>query len=155
RRIDRAWLADRYYFETSLLVALNVTHARVADVALPARYGDAPSSLRLTSVALSFPWLLARSLARRFYWRYLIEDFGVVSIGVLLGLPLMLFGVVFGGWHWFESVRTHVAATAGTVLLAALPIILGFQLLLMSLVLDVVASPSIKRGRRAGEARSE
>lgn len=154
RRIDRTWLAERYYFETSLLVALNVAHARVADVALPARYGDAPSSLRVSRVAMSFPFLLVRSLARRFYWRYLIEDFGVVSVGVLLGMPLTLFGIGFGVWHWVQSVLTRVPATAGTVFVAALPIILGAQLLLMSLVLDVVASPSIKRGRRAGEARS-
>lgn len=152
RRVDTAWLAERYFFETSLLVALNVARARVADVALPARYGDAPSSLSVRRVAATFPWLLARALARRFYWRYLIEDFGVVSVGVLLGLPLALFGAAFGAWHWVQSVRTGVPATAGTVFVAALPIILGVQLLLVSLVLDVLSSPSAKRGRRAGEA---
>jgi glycosyltransferase involved in cell wall biosynthesis len=152
RRLDQAWLAERYYFETSLLVALNVAHARVADVALPARYVDAPSSLHVGRVAASFPWLLARSLARRFYWRYLIEDFGVVSLGVLLGIPLTLFGTAFGAWHWVQSVRTGVPATAGTVFVAALPIILGVQLLLVALVLDVLSSPSIKRGSRTGEA---
>ena len=61
-RLDRSWLAERYYFETSLLVALNVAHARVADVALPARYVDAASSLRIRDIAATFPWLLARSL---------------------------------------------------------------------------------------------
>ena len=155
RRLDHAWLAERYYFETSLLVALNVSHARVADVALPARYVDAPSSLRVRRVAATFPWLLARSLARRFYWRYLIEDFGVVSMGVLLGLPLTLFGAVFGALHWVQSIRTGVPATAGTVFVAALPIILGVQLLLVAVVLDVLSSPSIKRGRRAGESADQ
>jgi dolichol-phosphate mannosyltransferase len=153
RRLDRAWLAERYYFETSLLVALNVARARIADVALPARYVDAPSSLSVRQVAATFPWLLLRSLARRFYWRYLIEDFGIVSIGVLLGIPLVLFGVAFGVWHWVQSVRTGVPATAGTVFVAALPVILGVQLLLVALVLDVLSSPTVKRGRRAGEAR--
>jgi len=47
-RVDQGWLAEDYYFETSLLVALNVSHARMADVALPARYDDAPSSLRVS-----------------------------------------------------------------------------------------------------------
>ncbi len=152
RRLDRAWLADRYYFETSLLVALNVVHARVADVALPARYAGAPSSLRVTRAAATFPLLLARSLARRFYWRYLIEDFGVVSLAVLLGLPLTLFGALFGAFHWAQSIRSGVPATAGTVFVAALPIILGVQLLLVAVVLDVLSSPSIKRGRRAAGA---
>ena len=151
QRLDRSWLAERYYFETSVLVAFNVAHARLADVALPARYVDAASSLRIRDIAATFPWLLTRSLCRRFYWRYLIEDFGVVSIGVLAGLPLVLFGIVFGGWHWVQSIRTGIPATAGTVFVAALPIILGVQLLLVALVLDVVSSPSSKRGRRAGE----
>ena len=151
RRLDFGWLAERYFFETSLLVALNVARARIADVALPARYGDAPSSLRVRHVAVTFPWLMLRSLGRRFYWRYLIEDFGVVSVSVLLGLPLLLFGMAFGAWHWAQSVRTGVPATAGTVFVAALPIILGVQLLLVGLVLDVLASPTVKRGRRAGE----
>jgi glycosyltransferase involved in cell wall biosynthesis len=152
RRLDVPWLADRYFFEASLLVELNIARARVVDVALPARYGDAPSSLRVRHVAATFPGLMLRALLRRFYWRYLIEDFALVSIGVLLGVPLALFGATFGGWHWAQSVRTGVPATAGTVLVAALPIILGVQLLLLALVLDVLASPSVKRGRRAGEA---
>jgi hypothetical protein len=152
RRLDVPWLAERYFFETSLLVELNIARARVADVALPARYGDAPSSLRVRRVLATFPWLLLRALLRRFYWRYLIEDFGVVSVGVLLGVPLVLFGTSFGAWHWVLSERTGVPATAGTVFVAALPIILGVQLLLLALVLDVLASPTVKRGRRAGEA---
>lgn len=151
RRLPLERLADRYFFETSLLVELNIARARVADVALPARYGDAGSSLRVRHVLATFPPMLVRAMLRRFYWRYIIEDFGVVSVGVLLGIPMVLFGVLFGAWHWVDSVRSGIPATAGTVIVAALPIILGVQLLLVALVLDVLASPTVKRGRRAGE----
>ena len=152
RGLDHAVLADRYFFETSLLVESNIARARVADVALPARYGDEPSSLRIGTVARTFPRMLTTALARRFYWRYLIEEFGVVSMSVLLGAPMVLCGATFGAWRWAQSVRTGVPATAGTVFVAALPIILGVQLLLVALVLDVLASPTVKRGRRAGDA---
>lgn len=152
RRLDFDALADRYFFETSLLVEANIERARVADVALPARYGDETSSLRVGHVVFTFPWRLAGAMARRFYWRYLIQDFGVVSVGVLAGLPLVLFGAVFGAWHWMRSVRTGVPATAGTVFVAALPIILGVQLLLVALVLDVLSSPTEKFGGRMREA---
>lgn len=151
RRLEVERLADRYFFETSLLVELNICRARVADVALPAIYGDAGSSLRVRHVVATFPAMLVRAMLRRFYWRYVIEDFGVVSVGVLLGLPMMLFGILFGGWRWADSVQSGVPATAGTVIVAALPIILGVQLLLVALVLDVLGSPTVKRGRRAGE----
>lgn len=151
RQLDRSRLADRYFFETSLLVELNIQRARVADVAIPARYDGGPSSLGVTHSVVTFPPRLAKAFLRRFYWRYVIQDFGVVSVGALLGVPLTLFGVLFGAWHWAQSVRSGVPATAGTVFVAALPIILGVQLLLVALVLDVLASPTVKLDARANE----
>lgn len=147
RRIDFAKLADRYFFETSVLIELNLARARITDVEMPARYGDEQSSMKLSRVLFTFPTMLLSGLLRRFYWRYLIQDFGVVSLAVLCALPLLAFGIVFGGWHWFLSVRDQLPATAGTVFVAALPIILGFQLLLVAVVLDVLASPSDKRSK--------
>jgi glycosyltransferase involved in cell wall biosynthesis len=147
RRIDFDRLSDRYFFETSLLVELNILGAHVTDVEMPARYGDEKSSMRISRVITSFPLLLVRSLLRRFYWRYLLEDFGVVSVCVLVGLPLCVAGTTFGVKHWAESLRTGTPATAGTVFVAALPIILGVQLLLAAVLLDVVSSPTSKRHR--------
>ena len=149
RRLDLDKVSDRYFFETSMLIELNILRANVVDVEMPARYGDEQSSMRLSRVLGTFPGLLVRGLARRFYWRYLIEDFSVVSICVLTGLPLAAFGVVFGGWRWYSSARTGLPATAGTVFVAALPIILGFQLLLAAVLLDVLSSPTRKRHRDA------
>jgi dolichol-phosphate mannosyltransferase len=150
RRVDMSRVSDRYFFETSMLIELNILRATVADVEMPARYGDEHSSMRLSRVLFTFPGLLARGLMRRFYWRYLIEEFSVVSVCVLLGGPLALFGTAFGAWHWLDSMRTGTPATAGTVFVAALPIILGFQLLLAGLLLDVLSSPTVKVHREQG-----
>jgi len=147
RRMDFEELSDRYFFETSMLIELNILRSVVADVEMPARYGDEVSSVGMSRVLLTFPALLARGFLRRFYWRYLIEDFGVVAVCVLTGLPLVAFGVIFGAAHWIESVHTGRPATAGTVFVAALPIILGFQLLLSAVLLDVVSSTARKRER--------
>lgn len=144
RRVVFGQLAERYFFESSMLIELNILGARVADVEMPARYGDERSSLRIGQVLRTFPRLLVRGVLRRFYWRYIIQDFGVVSICALLGLPLLLFGVVFGAVNWAHSLRTGGTASAGTVLLAALPVILGVQLLLVALVLDVMSSTTRK-----------
>ena len=143
-RIDVANLSDRYFFESSMLIELNIVRAIVADVELPARYGDEKSSLKISRVAATFPTLLLRGMLRRFYWRYLIEEFGVVSICVLVGVPAILFGVLFGALHWIETLRTGTPATAGTVFVAALPIIVGVQLCLAAVILDVLSSPTIK-----------
>ncbi len=42
---------------------------------------------------------------------------------------------------WILSVMTAHVATTGTVMLAVLPLILGFQLILQAIVLDIQASP--------------
>jgi hypothetical protein len=149
--MDFAQISDRYFFETSVLIEINILRATVADVEMPARYGDEESSLRITRVASTFPPLMLRGLLRRFYWRYLIEEFGVVSVCVLIGFPLLLFGAVFGMWHWVGTFRSGIPATAGTVIVAALPIILGTQLLLAAILLDVLSSPTIKWHREEAE----
>lgn len=145
-RLATGALAERYFFETSMLIELYLARARVADVALPARYGDEESSLRIGRVIATFPPLLLRGFARRVYWRYLIEDFGLVSLCALAGAPLLLFGVVFGVLEWVASVQSGVPASAGTVLLAALPVMLGVQLLLTAAVLDVHSASVVKWG---------
>jgi dolichol-phosphate mannosyltransferase len=150
RRVNFARLAERYFFESSMLIELNILRARVADVEMPARYGDERSSLRIRHVVTTFPRMLLRGAARRFYWRYLIEDFSVTSVCAVLGALLVLGGCVFGVAEWTRSVLSGHPATAGTVLLAGLPVLLGAQALLVALVLDVLSSPTIKVPAPAG-----
>jgi dolichol-phosphate mannosyltransferase len=149
RRMDLNRVSERYFFETSMLIELNILRAATVDVEMPARYGDEISSLRVSRVIATFPGLLIRGLARRFFWRYLIEEFSVVSVCALIGVPMFLFGVIFGASRWLGVVQSGIPATAGTVFVAALPIILGFQLLLAAVMLDVLSSPTRKRHRAA------
>jgi dolichol-phosphate mannosyltransferase len=142
RRLNFANLAKRYFFETSMLIELNIQGAVVRDVDMPARYGDETSSLRVRSVAAQFPGLLVRGLVRRFFWRYMIRDFNALTLCVLAGVPSIIFGVSFGAYHWWRSIATGVPATTGTVILATLPIILGVQFLLVAFVLDMLYQPS-------------
>jgi glycosyltransferase involved in cell wall biosynthesis len=141
RRLDLVALHPRYFFEQSLLIQLGIARAVVAEVHMPARYGDERSSMSLARVLLSFPFLLARGLARRVYWRYFFYEMTATSVFLLCGLLLTAFGLGFGGLRWYVGWETHTPQTAGTVLLAALPFILGFQLLLQALVLDVQDVP--------------
>lgn len=142
RRMALTRIAPRYFFETSVLIELNIQGAIVRDIEMPARYGDERSQLSVGHAALTFPFLLMRGLWRRFFWRYMIRDFNAVTVCVLAGMPALLFGLIFGAYHWRHSVSTGEPATAGTVLLAALPVILGFQCLLTAFVLDIVHQPS-------------
>src|SRR5215470_3149277 len=63
RLLDLDRLARRYFFENDMLINLNIFDARVRDVALPSRYGDERSSMRLARVMCSFPFYLVHG-----YW---------------------------------------------------------------------------------------
>jgi dolichol-phosphate mannosyltransferase len=138
----------RYFFESSLLIELNRIRAVVIDIPMPAKYGNEKSSLSLLQAILEFPINLFKGLTRRILWQYFLYDFTVVSLFLVLGTLLTTLGGLWGIYHWYISIKYSLVATTGTVMLSVLPIILGFQLLLQALVLDiqnVPASPIQKR----------
>jgi dolichol-phosphate mannosyltransferase len=140
--LDRRRIHSRYFFETSLLVELNIHRAVVKDVYIPARYGAEKSSLSELDSFFRFPPLLLKSFFRRTLLEYFLKDFTAVSMMLTAGLPMILFGLIFGLVHWVQSVRQGVPATTGTVMVATLPFILGFQLLLQAAVQDVNNVPT-------------
>ena len=81
-------------------------------------------------------WGFLRRLGRQ----YFLYDFNAVSVFLLSGAPMLLFGTVFGLREWIRSAQTGVPATTGTVMLAALPVILGVQLRLQALVVDIAGA---------------
>lgn len=141
RRMDLAKLPKRYFFESGFLIQLGIMQAVVIDVPIPARYGDEKSSLSIPRTLLGFPPKLLWGMVRRLFWRYFVYDFSAVSVYALLGVPMLIWGVVYGAIVWLEVQETHHDATAGQVMLAAMPIILGVQLLLQSIALDIASSP--------------
>lgn len=130
-------IARDYFFETSMLVELNIARAVVLDVPMPALYGDEVSSLRIGRVLVSFPAKLAASLRRRIWQRYFVRDFGAATLFLLSGSALVAWGVGFGAFAWIRSAITMTPSTTGTVILSEMPLLMGFQLLLQALVMDI------------------
>jgi glycosyltransferase involved in cell wall biosynthesis len=139
--IDLDNLASDYFFENDMLIRLNVIGARVVDVPMPARYGEERSSMKLSRILLKFPWRLFCGYWRRILQRFVLRDFSPLVLFLCLGILMMTFGTAFGGYSWIQSWRTGVVASAGTIMVAALPTILGFQLLLQAMVLDIQSTP--------------
>lgn len=142
KKIDTRHIGRDYFFETSMLIELNITGAKILDVEMPARYGDEVSHLNIGKVLAKFPIRLVKGLLRRFYQRHMIRDFGALSLCALIGLPLFAFGVLYALYLWTNPPLPGQPTPSGTVMLAALPIILGFQLLLAALILDMVLTPA-------------
>ena len=84
-----------------------------------------------------------RNLGKRFIYSYFVRDFNMASVMAIIGLPLLLFGVIFGTMEWIDSNRQGTTASAGTVMVAALPIIVGLQLILSALSFDLNNQPQI------------
>ena len=57
------------------------------------------------------------------------------------GRRVAIVGASFGGWHWWQSASSGVATPAGTVMLAAVPVILGLQFILAFLGYDIASVP--------------
>jgi glycosyltransferase involved in cell wall biosynthesis len=143
-QIDLDRLDRGYFFECDLLSRLYLVDAVVLDVALPARYGDETSSLSVARAAGQFPAKLARAFLRRLVLRYFIQDFNMASVYLLLAVPMLGFGLVAGSWEWLRSVESGQVRSAGTVMLVAMPVILGLQLLLQAVAVDIAAVPKRK-----------
>lgn len=129
--------ADSYFFEASVLCELGLKRLPILEIEMPTIYTGAQSSLSIRQVIREFPGRLARRILRRIAIQYFIFDVNLGTIYLLAGSLLLLFGTVFGGYEWIVSVTTHVARTTGTVMLAVLPFLMGFQLILNALMFDV------------------
>lgn len=135
-------IAKRYFFESDLMFHLALIRARVLDVPMHAVYGDEISNLRVGRSIPYFLWSHTRNLMKRVVYNYFLRDFSIASIFLLLSAPLTLFSIVFGLYQWRVSESTGETASSGTVMLAALPMILGLQFLLSFLQFDISQVPS-------------
>lgn len=133
-------LENRYFFETDMLFRLNTVRAVVKDVPMDSIYADEESNLRIGKVLPEFLRKHVSRLWRRYVYNYLVRDFNIGTVYSLSGALLVLVGTIFGLWHWVGN--TSHPATSGTVMLAALPIIIGIQCLIAFLHYDVSSVPT-------------
>ena len=130
-----------YFFESDMLFHLNIARAVVADVPIQAIYGDESSSLKISRILMPFMGKHVGNLVRRIFYSYFLRDFSIASIELIFGAGLLAFGGIFGIASWYESVSTGIAAATGVIILAALPFLIGSQLIISFLNFDVQNQP--------------
>ena len=130
-----------YFFEIDILFRLNLLRAKVQDIPMRAVYQDEKSNLKIHQIIFPFAGKHIRNTFKRIIYNYFLRDFSVASIQIFLALPLLFFGLIFGLYQWEKSAIDHVEASAGTVMLSALPIIIGVQFLLSFLNFDIENAP--------------
>ena len=130
-----------YYFETSMLANLFLLGAVVREVPMPARYQGEASSLIIRRVLFEFPLKLLSTFLRRIVLKNFIYDFSMETIYLIVGTPLLLFGLIFGTIKWIQYASRNIPAPTGTVMLPTLTVLLGIQLLLSAVESDLRSVP--------------
>lgn len=141
QKINLDKLSKRFFFETDMLIRLNIQNTVIKDVPIPARYGSEQSTLSIRNTMIRFPFLLLKGLTKRFILKYLIYDFNMASVYILTGMPMLLWGIFYGLFKWIENTVNHVATPTGTIMLSVLPLILGTQFVIAAINIDINSTP--------------
>ncbi len=141
RRLPFQKISERYFFETDMLFRLNTLRAVVVDVPMDAKYGEETSHLNISKIMGEFLYKHARNFGKRIFYNYFLRDLSLASLELVLGLLLTIFGVLFGSYHWLVSAQIGVPTSAGTVMVAAMPFLIGLQLILSFLGYDIASVP--------------
>jgi glycosyltransferase involved in cell wall biosynthesis len=148
RELPAEKIHPRFFFESDMLFHLNLLRAVIVEVPMEAVYADEKSSLNPWRAFFEFPALHFRNFLKRLFYNYWLRNFSVASLNLLLGVPLSLFGIIFGLVTWISNAYKGITTPSGTVMVSALPIILGVQLLVGFLSHDMADIPKVPIHRR-------
>lgn len=141
RRLPLNKISQRYFFETDLLFRLGTLRAVVRDVPMDPKYGEEISGLKIHRILGEFAYKHLRNFCKRVFYNYYLRDMSLASLELAVGLPMLVFGVVYGLMHWIEGMRTGTATPTGTIMLATLATIVGLQFVLAFMGHDIASVP--------------
>jgi glycosyltransferase involved in cell wall biosynthesis len=134
-------ISRRFFFETDMLFRLNTLRAVVVDVPMDAKYGDEESNMKISKIVGEFFVKHFRNFLKRIFYGYYLRDTSLASIELPLGVLMLISGCGYGIYHWIDSFQKSIVTPSGTVMLAALPILMGVQLILAFLSYDIANVP--------------
>jgi glycosyltransferase involved in cell wall biosynthesis len=137
--LDR--ISPRWFFESDMLFRLNTVRAAVVEIPMEARYADESSNLRPGSLLGEFALKHLRNFVKRIFYCYFLRGFSIASVNLLVGTALVAAGSWWGVAAWADASRADTFASSGQVMLAALPILIGVQLVLAFLSYDMANTP--------------
>ena len=140
--LDRIY--RRYGFPNDLLVHLNVFNRRVRDYPSRPIYGVGErSGIRLRHVVPKISWLLLKGFFWRMGQKYVIRDFHPLILFYTLGILLFGVGMLLG---IAEVVLRFLGnpITSATIVLVALLVISGLQLLLFAMWFDMESNKDLR-----------
>ena len=131
-----------YFFETSMLAQLYLLGAYIREIPMPSLYAGERSNLSIAKVLMEFPPKLIQAFARRLMVKYFVFDFSIISVYITTSTAMILFGLIFGIAKWIKYGRLGIPAPTGTVMLPVLSLMLGVQILLAAIGIDLQSVPA-------------
>jgi hypothetical protein len=142
--LDLERIYRRYGFPNDMLVHLNVWNRRVRDYPSRPIYGVGErSGIKLRSVIPRISWLLVKAFFWRMGAKYVIRDFHPLVLFYMLGLFLFLAGVALGLLETALRIAGNPIPFA-TIVLVALFVISGLQLLLFAMWFDMESNKELR-----------
>jgi glycosyltransferase involved in cell wall biosynthesis len=142
--LDLGRIYRRYGFPNDLLVHLNVFNRRVRDYPSRPIYGVGErSGIRLRHVVPKISWLLLKGFFWRMGQKYVIRDFHPLILFYMLGILLFAGGFLLG----IAEVVLRILGnpiTSATIVLVALLVISGLQLLLFAMWFDMESNKDLR-----------
>lgn len=135
-------ISNRYFFETDILFRMNTIRACVVDIPMNAVYADEKSNLNIKDIIFDFLIKHIKNTGKRIFYNYFLRDMTAASLELIIGLVLFLFGLFFGLFNWINAISANIPTPSGTIMLAALPTIIGLQMLLAFINFDVSNTPN-------------
>jgi glycosyltransferase involved in cell wall biosynthesis len=142
--VDLENIYKRYGFPNDMLVHLNVWNRRVRDYPSRPIYGVGErSGITLRRVIPRISWLLLKGFFWRMGQKYVIRDFHPLVLFYSLGLLLLGVGVLLG----LVEAGLRIAGNPipfATIVLVALLVISGLQLLLFAMWFDMESNKDLR-----------
>ena len=132
-------LDKRYFFESDMLFRVGISNGRVRDIPMHSIYGEEKSNLRIGKVLFEFPVKHFKNFVKRVAYNYYLKDFNLASIELPTGVSLSLFGIILGLESWIRNAITGQPTPPGTLILIAMGVLVGVQLLLAFFSFDTNA----------------
>lgn len=130
-------IGRRYDYENTLLIALAIMDAKIKDEPVPAIYGDEVSTIPVFKTTVRALFVIWKGFWRRIFYKYIVYNFHPIALFFLSGLFLGGIGLGVSIYLLYVRLVDGIAPSTGSVMLAVLPIILGFQLLLSAITMDM------------------
>lgn len=131
------------FFETSLLSEFYFNGVKIKDITMPAIYANEESSMNVWKMPFVFAFNLLKLFIKRILKSYFLYDFNIGSVYLIFGNLLFLFGLNFGGVNWYHYAQINTPTPTGTIMIATISLILGFQLLLQFIQYDIFNAPKV------------